>query len=89
MWRGRFPGEIRAGMLITDVGMAVATFLPKLRGDGNSSRFGRTWGSAGPTLPPLATAFGWVTGRWALLRIRRCRGFVRPFALSCGPSLQV
>ena len=33
-WRGRFPGEKRAGTLVTDVGMAVETFLPKLRGAG-------------------------------------------------------
>ena len=31
-WRGRFPVEKRAGMLVTDVGMAVETFLLKLRG---------------------------------------------------------
>ena len=30
MWRGRFPSEIRAGTLVIDVRMAVATFLPKL-----------------------------------------------------------
>ena len=33
-WIGRFPGEKRAGTLVTDVGMAVETFLPKLRGPG-------------------------------------------------------
>jgi len=34
VWRARFLGEKSAGMLATDVGMAVATFLPKLRGPG-------------------------------------------------------
>jgi len=33
-WIGRFPGEKSARTLAIDVGMAVATFLPKLRGPG-------------------------------------------------------
>ena len=45
-WRGRFPGEKRAGTLVTDVGMAVETFLPKLRGSGARP------GSAEPEVPP-------------------------------------
>ena len=40
--------------------------LAKVHLDWCQSRFGRPIGSAGPTLPPLATAFGWVTGRWVL-----------------------
>ena len=57
-WRGRFPGEIRAGTLVTDVGMAVATFLPKLRGPGTHP------GSADPWVGPLSTVFTWEFGRW-------------------------
>ena len=63
-WRGRFPGEIRAGMLVTDVGMAVETFLPKPRGPG--ARLG--WAEPGvrPTphysLWPLSFAGSLVGG---------------------------
>jgi len=34
VWRGRFLGEKSAGTLATDIAMAVATFLPKMRGPG-------------------------------------------------------
>ena len=60
VWRGRFLGEKSAGTLATDVGMAVATFLPKLRGPGTSP------GSADPPLPPLTTIFCRVIARWVL-----------------------
>ena len=83
VWRGRFLGEKSAGILATDVGMAVATFLPKLRGPGTRP------GSAGPTLPPLPTDFCRETGEWVLLIIRRCRGFIHQFALLCGPFVSV
>ena len=33
----------------------------KVHLDGSQGRFGRTMGSAGPTLAPLATAFLWYT----------------------------
>ena len=33
----------------------------KVHLDGNQGRFGQTRGSAGPTLPPLITAFIWDT----------------------------
>ena len=86
-WRGRFPGDKRAGALVTDVGMAVETFLPKLRGPG--ARLGSDESGVRPTPPlqPLATVLCRVTGRWALFSICRCQGFVSRFALSCGPSL--
>ena len=53
------------------------------------SRFGRTPGSADPTLPPLATVLLWYTAWWALVLVRRCRGFVGRFGLVCGPLLHV
>ena len=60
VWRGQFPGEKNVGTLATDVGMAVATFLPKLRGSGTCP------GSADPPLPPLLTDFCRETGEWVL-----------------------
>ena len=39
----------------------------KVHLDGNQGRFGRTMGSAGPTLLPLATAFLWYTAWWVLM----------------------
>ena len=53
------------------------------------SGFGRTPGSADPTLPPLATVFLWYTAWWALKLVRWCRGFVGRFGLVCGPLLHV
>ena len=58
VWRGRFLGEKSAGMLTTDVGMAVATFLPKLRGAVTHL------GPADPWVGPLSTAFAWESCRW-------------------------
>ena len=49
---------------------------------GRWSRFGRPMGSAGPTSPPLATVLLWYTAWWALVLVRRCRGFVGRFGLS-------
>ena len=60
VWEGWFLGEKIAGSLATEVGMAVATFLPKLRGLGTSP------GSADPPLPPLPTVFCRVAVRWVL-----------------------
>ena len=54
VWRGRFPGEIRAGTLVTDVMMAVATFLPKLRGPGTRS------GSTKPGVRPAPHCRLWL-----------------------------
>jgi len=51
------------------------------------SRFGQTMGSAGPTLPPLATAFLWYTAWWVLMSDGRCWGLVGRFGLVCGPPL--
>ena len=70
VWRARFLGEKSAGMLATDVGMAVATFLPKLRGPGTSP------GSADPPLPPLPTVFCRVAVRWVLFSDMSVPGFV-------------
>ena len=86
VWRGWFLGEKSAGTLATDVGMAVATFLPKL------SRPGTSPGSAEPGVQPaplcyLITIFCWATGEWALSCVCWCRGFICQFALFCGPSL--
>ena len=53
------------------------------------SRFGRTYGSAGPTLPPLATVFPWYTAWWVLMSDGRCRGLVDQFGLLGGPLLHV
>ena len=53
------------------------------------SRFGQTMGSAGPTLPPLATAFLWYTAWWVLMSDGRCQGFVGRFCLSGGPLLDM
>ena len=47
----------------------------KVHLDWCQSRFGRPIGSAGPTLPPLATAFGWVIGRWILGSFAHGPGF--------------
>ena len=55
--------------------------------DGKQGMFGRTMGSAGPTLAPLATAFLLVSAWWALMLVRRCRGPVGRFGLSGGPLL--
>jgi len=44
-------------------------------------------GSAGPTLPPLATVLLWETAWWALMSDSRCWGLVGRFGLSCGPLL--
>ena len=61
----------------------------KMHLDGSQGRFGRTHGSTGPTLAPLATAFLRVTAWWALMLVRRCRGLVGRFGLSGGPLLHV
>ena len=59
----------------------------KVHLDGSQGKFGRTHGSAGPTLVPLATAFLRVSSWWALMLVRRCRGPVGWFGLSGGPLL--
>ena len=61
----------------------------KVHLDRNQGRFGRTMGSAGPTLAPLATVFLHVYSWWALMLVRRCRGLVGRFGLSGGPLLHV
>ena len=61
----------------------------KVHLDGSQGRFGRTHGSASPTLAPLATAFLHVSAWWALMLVRRCRGLFSRFGLSSGPLLHV
>ena len=61
----------------------------KVHLDGNQGRFGRTMGSTGPTLAPLATAFLRVSAWWALMLVRRCWGPVGRFGLSGGPLLDM
>ena len=61
----------------------------KVNLDGSSAWFGRTSGSAGPTSPPLATVFLWVTAWWVLMSDGQCRGLVGRFGLSGGPLLLV
>ena len=85
VWRGRFLVEISAEMLITDVGMAVETFLPRLRGPG--TRPGSAESGVRPAPPgrlSLLPLDEWLLGgpSWVL---RRCRGFVHWFSLTCGP----
>ena len=63
MWRGWFLVEISTGTLITDVGMAVATFLPRLRGPGFRP-CSADLGSVDPWVGPLSTVFMWEFGRW-------------------------
>ena len=57
--------------------------------DGTQGGFGRTAGSAGLTLPPLATVLLWETAWWALMSDGQCRGLVGQFGLSGGPLLLV
>ena len=59
----------------------------KMHLDGSQGRFGRTMGSAGPTLAPLATVFLRVSSLWVLMLVCRCRGPVGRFGLSGGPLL--
>ena len=59
----------------------------KVHLEGNQGRFGRTMGSAGPTLVPLATVFLRVFALWVLMLVCRCRGPVGRFGLSGGPLL--
>jgi len=59
-WGSRFPPSLYMEMLITAFERIMENHRPR-----------RTWtgaslGSAGPTWPPLATAFGRVTDRWVL-----------------------
>ena len=61
----------------------------KMHLDGLHGGFGRTHGSAGPTLPPLPTVLLWYTAWWALVLMCRCRGFVGRFGLSGGSILHV
>ena len=61
----------------------------KMHLDGKQSRFGRTTGSAGTTLPPLATVLLWYIAWWVLMSDGRCRGLVCRFGLVCGPPLYV
>ena len=68
VWRGLFLGEKSTGTLAIDVGMVVATFLPKLRGSGTCP------GSADPPLPPLLTDFCRETGEWVLFSGRSVPG---------------
>ena len=80
-WGGRFPPASDMETLITAFGRIREDHRPR-----------RTWtgaspGSADPTWWVLATAFGRVTDMWVLFSVRRCRSFVRQFALSIGPSL--
>ena len=57
----------------------------KMHLDGKQGRFGRTTGSAGPTMPPLATVLLWYIAWWVLMSDGRCRGLVGRFGLSGGP----
>ena len=59
----------------------------KMHMDRCLSRFGRTMGSAGPTLPSLATAFLWYTAWWVLMSDGWYQGLVGRFGLVCGPPL--
>ena len=59
----------------------------KMHLDGSQGRFGRTMGSAGPTLAPLATVFLRVSALWVLMLVCRCQGPVGRFGLSGGPLL--
>ena len=61
----------------------------KMHLDGSPGRFGRTMGSAGPTLAPLATVFLRVSAWWVLMLVRRCRVPVGRFGQSGGPLLHV
>ena len=85
VWRRRFLVEISTGTLITDVGMAVATFLPRLRGPGTRPGSAESGVRPAPpgrlSLPPLDE---WLLGgpSWVL---RQCRGFVHWLPLTCGP----
>ena len=59
----------------------------KVHLDGSQGRFGRTKGSAGSTLAPLATVFLRVSALWVLMLVYRCQGPVGRFGLSGGPLL--
>ena len=61
----------------------------KLHLAGKQGGFGRTPGSAGPTLPPLTTVLLWYSACWVLMSDGRCRGLVGQFGLVCGPPLLV
>ena len=61
----------------------------KMHLDGKWARFGRPMGSAGSTSLPLGTDLLWYTTWWALMLVRRCRGLVSQFALTCGPLLDM
>ena len=54
-------GNISNQPLVDQINLPTKTHL-----DGRWARFGRPMGLAGPTSPPLATAFVWVTARWVL-----------------------
>ena len=59
----------------------------KMHLDESQGRFGRTMGSAGPTLAPLATVFLRVSALWVLMLVCRCRGPAGRFGLLGGPLL--
>jgi len=82
---GRFPPRLYMETFETD----QINLPAKMHLDWCLSRFGRTPGSAGLTLPPLANAFLWYTAWWVLMSDGRCRGFVGQFGLSGGPLLDM
>ena len=53
-WRSRFLGEIRAGTQVTDIIMAVATFLPRLWGPGSRPGSTDPCGRPAPRWAPSA-----------------------------------
>ena len=94
--RGPFYSSLRSVPAITLYGNISHRLqedkisLPsKMHLDRCLSRFGRTPGSAGPTLSPLATASLWYTAWWVLMSDGRCRGFIGRFGLSGGPLLDM
>ena len=77
------PAKINMETSSTAFRRTRTTFLPKC------TYTGFRGGSAGPTLPPLPTVLLWYTAWWALVLVRRCRGFVGRFGMSSGPLLHV
>ena len=68
------PGIDKRGNVGNRLQQGGGNLPSKAEGVGNLSRFGRTWGSAGPPLLPLLTDFCRETGMWALFSGRLVPG---------------
>ena len=75
---GQFPSSINMEHIVHRLGVDQGDLPAKVEVGWRQSGAGRSCGSAGPRVPPLAPPFVLDTARWAPNLCMSVPGFVRP-----------